>query len=90
MKIGLKVQKFMSLVQLLRNGQCGVEYYKEYSSDWTDNELLENVKNLYCISKGLTQLPDLPKCVGLYCSSNSLTSFPELLECQTVTVIVTI
>jgi len=76
------------LITLLRNKQCTVKYSKEYDETLTgashvsDDELLENVIELYCCDKQLTSLPQLPNCTELWCSNNQLTSLPQLPKCN--------
>ena len=77
-----------TLIHLLRNYSCLVNYDISFDEKWSDYELLEHVVALDCSKQQLTSLPELKNCQQLYCYNNQLTSLPELKKCQTYSVII--
>lgn len=53
-------------------------FIHEPDSNWTNFEILENLKTLSCRSLKLKSLPPMPNLVGLDCSNNQLTSLPPM------------
>jgi hypothetical protein len=51
-------------------------------SELPDSYLWAEVKELYCSTNWLMNLPDLPECRILYCDCNELVKLPELPKCK--------
>lgn len=56
----------MKIITLLRFEKCLAKYDIEYDSNWSDEELLNHIVELYCVDNNLESLPNLPNCLILH------------------------
>lgn len=76
-----------NLIELIKtyhilNSWIDIEFNEPYDKNWTDEELLSHIIELYCCYQDLITLPNLPNCKKLSCYNNKLKSLPELPKCE--------